>query len=498
MFSSKTSTSTKADPPQKLVVKNLETGEQMRLDSFDGHFDYTTFDEGADSGSPPPPPPPAHSPPPLLAAEAEERRKQALSSGSDVAEGLSSLKLNGKDDDNCMSRSNNAQQKGGVASENASADNESGKRVGGKPCLDDYNLIRVLGKGSFGKVVLVRKKTNDTLYAMKVLSKPNVVLRKQVAHTQTERRVLGRATCPFIVALHAAFQNDKKLYLVLDYCPGGELFFHLSRAGRFPENVARFYTAEIVLALEHLHKEGIVYRDMKPENVLLCDRGHVKLADFGLAKEDVEESTTGCSSLCGTPEYLAPEVLGRLGHGQSVDWWGLGMLVYEMLTGLPPWYTHNKKQLLLNLRTAPITFPEYISDGARQYVSALLNRNPSERLGGAGDSGEVKAHPFFANIDWLELAERKVPVPIKPCKHHEEDTNTSNFSSQFTRLPLMSDDVDSEARTESLSPEMEEKIDAASGMFNGFTYDDQDSALDQATNAAAQKNEASRQQFATA
>jgi serine/threonine protein kinase len=463
-------------PPEKLVVRNLETGEQMRLDSFDGHFDYTTFNEAGGSPPPPPPPLPATSGPNL---SADERRKQATASAGDVTEGLSSLALD--KDENSMSKGNEAQT-GGVVSEK-----ENGARIGGKPCLDDYNLIRVLGKGSFGKVVLVRKKTNDTLYAMKVLSKPNVVLRKQVAHTQTERRVLGRATCPFIVALHAAFQNDKKLYLVLDYCPGGELFFHLSRAGRFPENVARFYTAEIVLALEHLHKEGIVYRDMKPENVLLCERGHVKLADFGLAKEDVAESTTGCSSLCGTPEYLAPEVLGRLGHGQSVDWWGLGMLVYEMLTGLPPWYTHNKKQLLLNLRTAPITFPEYISDGARLYVSALLNRNPSERLGGQGDSADVKAHPFFANINWHELSERKVPVPIKPCKHHEEDTNTTNFSSQFTRLPLMSDDVE-EARPESLSPEMEEKIEAASGMFNGFTYDDQSSAILEATNAAAEAN----------
>jgi serine/threonine protein kinase len=191
-----------------------------------------------------------------------------------------------------------------------------------KPCLDDYSMLKVLGKGSFGKVLLVKKKRDDQLYAMKILSKSNLIIRKQVAHTRAERNVLGNAGSPFIVSMHAAFQSNEKLYLVLDYCPGGELFFHLSRAGKFPERVAQFYTGELVLALEYLHGQNIVYRDMKPENVLLDEQGHVKLADFGLAKENVSsDDFQACHSLCGTPEYLAPEVLGRLGHGQAVDWW---------------------------------------------------------------------------------------------------------------------------------------------------------------------------------
>jgi hypothetical protein len=154
--------------------------------------------------------------------------------------------------------------------------------------LTDFELIRVIGKGSFGKVMLVRKKDSMTLYAMKVLNKGNVVKRKQVEHTRTERRVLGRTNHPFIVTLHYAFQTSDKLFFVLDYCAGGELFFHLTRMKKLPEHMARFYTAEITLALEHLHALGVVYRDLKPENILLDEEGHVKLADFGLAKEGIE------------------------------------------------------------------------------------------------------------------------------------------------------------------------------------------------------------------
>ena len=206
-----------------------------------------------------------------------------------------------------------------------------------KVSIDSFELIRVIGKGSFGKVTLVRKKSDDKLYAMKVLSKPNIVKRKQVEHTRTERRILGTISHPFIVKLHYAFQTDKKLYFVLDYAAGGELFFHLSRMRKFPEHFAQFYCAEIVLALEELHRNEVIYRDLKPENILFDVDGHIKLADFGLAKEHISEATEGAHSLCGTPEYLSPEVLNRLGHGNAVDWWNLGMVTYEMLTGLPPW-----------------------------------------------------------------------------------------------------------------------------------------------------------------
>jgi len=195
----------------------------------------------------------------------------------------------------------------------------------------------------FGKVVLVVKKAGrdaSNLYAMKILHKENVVNKKQVEHTLTERSVLGKMNHPFIVKLHYAFQTDKKLHFVLDYCAGGELFFHLGKAGRFTEEQGRFYAAEMTLALGHLHSHGVVYRDLKPENILFEATGHLKLADFGLSKEGVE-STQGSHSFCGTPEYLAPEVLNRTGHGTAVDWWSLGALLYEMLTGLPPWFSQD-------------------------------------------------------------------------------------------------------------------------------------------------------------
>jgi serine/threonine protein kinase len=267
-----------------------------------------------------------------------------------------------------------------------------------------------------------------------------------VAHTKTERQVLGEVECPFIVKLYAAFQCERKLYLVLDYCAGGELFYHLSRAGRFPVRVTQFYVSEIVVALQHLHERDFVYRDMKPENVLLDSNGHVKLADFGLAKGDVHDATSGANSLCGTPEYLAPEVLARTGHGQAVDWWGLGMLSFEMLTGLPPWYTKDRWQLILNLRSAPLVFPSCVpmdefdpSFRTRHFVSRLLDRDPHTRLGGGG-AAEVMSHTFLAAVDWQKLASLEVAVPIKPCKHMRTDSDLMNFSTQFTSMKISSAD----------------------------------------------------------
>lgn len=234
--------------------------------------------------------------------------------------------------------------------------------------VDDFELIRVIGKGSFGKVTLVRKKTSGTLYAMKVLNKSHILKRKQIEHTKTERRVLGTMNHPFIVKLHYAFQTPSKLYFVLDYAAGGELFFHLTRMKRFPEHVAQFYAAELASALDSLHQIGVIYRDLKPENILLDREGHVKLADFGLAKEGVSDPICGATSLCGTPEYLSPEVLNRQGHGHAVDWWNLGMVLYEMLTGLPPWYTTDKSVLFERIRTAPLKFPAYLTRSAAHFM----------------------------------------------------------------------------------------------------------------------------------
>ncbi|TMW65074.1 hypothetical protein Poli38472_009241 [Pythium oligandrum] len=328
-----------------------------------------------------------------------------------------------------------------------------------KVCLEDFALIRVIGKGSFGKVTLVRKKTNSKIFAMKILSKTHLLKRKQIEHTKTERRVLSVVSHPFIVGLHYAFQTDTKLYFVLDYCSGGELFFHLSRMGKFDEDMTRFYGAELVVALEHLHSLGVVYRDLKPENILLDELGHIKLADFGLAKDHVTEVDSGATSLCGTPEYLAPEVLARKGHGTAVDWWGLGMVLYEMLTGLPPWYTRNRQELFARIREAPLEIPKYLSPHAGSLISLLLHREPDKRLGSRG-AAEVKSHPFFKSIDWDGLLWAE--PPFKPSDPQAKEAgDTSNFDREFTELPVTGTPMSK------LTPGSE----VPRNMFRGFTYE---------------------------
>ena len=329
-----------------------------------------------------------------------------------------------------------------------------------KVCLDDFELVKVIGKGSFGKVTLVRKKSDGILFAMKVLSKPNIVKRKQVEHTKTERRVLGKMKHPFIVHMYYAFQTEMKLYFVLDYAAGGELFYHLSRMKKFPEHVTRFFCAEITLALDALHNIGVVYRDLKPENILLDSEGHIKLADFGLAKEGVNDAAEGATSMCGTPEYLSPEVLNRLGHGTSVDWWNLGMVMYEMLTGLPPWYSTDRQKLFDRLKNAPLTFPTHVTRPAASLIAGLLNRNPQQRLGSNGGA-DVMRHPFFQSINWDSLYRRELTPPFDPCRNQDVG-EARNFEDDFTSLPLVSIDAD-EGRSDRVT----------SDTFQNFTYEDE-------------------------
>ena len=349
----------------------------------------------------------------------------------------------------------------------ADADAKESAPIKAKVCLDDFELVRVIGKGSFGKVTLVRKHTDSKLYAMKVLAKQNIIKRKQVEHTKTERSVLGKLNHPFIVKLHYAFQTDVKLYFVLDYAAGGELFFHLSRMKKFPEHMSRFYAAEIALALDAMHEHGVVYRDLKPENILLDGDGHIKLADFGLAKEGVINAAEGAHSLCGTPEYLSPEVLDRQGHGTAVDWWNLGMVLYEMLTGLPPWYTTDREKLFDRLRNAPLKFPFYVSRPAASLIQALLNRNPMQRLG-AGGGKEVREHGFFNNLDWTALYHRKVPPPFNPCRN-QDIIETENFEKEFTNMAILSVDEGRSATVVSSAS----VADVSAETFVNFTFEEE-------------------------
>ena len=288
-----------------------------------------------------------------------------------------------------------------------------------------------------GKVFLVKEKQTNQMFALKVLKKDNIIKRNQVEHTKTERSVLGYVKHPFIVGLNMAFQSKDKLYFVLDYCAGGELFFHLGKVGKFTEQRACFYAAEITLAIAYVHNLDIVYRDLKPENVLLDSRGHVRLTDFGLSKEGISSSSSGAHSFCGTPEYLAPEILNRQGHGRAVDWWSLGALLYEMLTGLPPFYGRDRERLFEKIRRGTLDYPKYLSPRAQLILRGLLTKDPTKRLGsGPNDAEDIKVQEFFEELDWEKLMNGEIPPPWDP--QIDGSMDTSQFDPEFTSMPLIS------------------------------------------------------------
>ncbi|BFZ62958.1 Serine/threonine-protein kinase [Saitoella coloradoensis] len=333
---------------------------------------------------------------------------------------------------------------------------------------DDFEVLRLIGKGTFGQVYQVRKRDTQRIYAMKVLSKKVIVQKKEVAHTIGERNILVRtamADSPFIVGLKFSFQTPTDLYLVTDYMSGGELFWHLQQEGKFSEARARFYIAELVLALEHLHDYDIVYRDLKPENILLDANGHIALCDFGLSKANLSADAT-TNTFCGTTEYLAPEVLlDDAGYTKLVDFWSLGVLVFEMCCGWSPFYAEDTQQMYKNIAFGKVRFPkDVLSQEGRNFVKGLLNRNPKNRLGATRDAAELKEHPFFDNIDWNAMLRKEVPPPFKPTLTSELDT--SNFDPEFTNAPATVRPGNEITASTPLSPGMQEK-------FKGFTFVDE-------------------------
>ncbi|OSC96821.1 Pkinase-domain-containing protein [Trametes coccinea BRFM310] len=296
----------------------------------------------------------------------------------------------------------------------------------------DFEFLKLIGRGTFGRVFQVRKKDTKRIYAMKVLSKREIIEKKEVAHTIGERKILQRSLeCPFLVGLKFSFQTETDLYLVTDFKSGGELFWHLQKETRFSEERARFYVAELILALEHLHKYDIVYRDLKPENILLDATGHVALCDFGLSKPDLRADEL-TNTFCGTTEYLAPEVLlDEHGYSKLVDFWSLGVLLFEMCCGWSPFYAEDTQQMYKNICFGKIRFPKgVIGEDGKQFVKGLLNRNPKHRLGAQRDAAELKEHPFFKSIDWEALAKKQVTPPFKPVV--ESDESVANFDPEFT------------------------------------------------------------------
>ena len=279
---------------------------------------------------------------------------------------------------------------------------------------------------------MVNKIDTGKYYAIKEIKKNKICNERDKANTIFERVILQNVKSPFIVKLHFAFQTPDKLYYVLDFCSGGELFFHLKKKRTFSEKKARFYAAECVLALEELHKNKIVYRDLKPENILLDAEGHVMLTDFGLSTIICKKQSK-CYTFAGTPEYLAPEIIKEKGYTEEVDWWSLGAILYEMLAGVQPFHHSNQQRLLDNILFKDLRFPDGMSKHAKDLLTKLLDRNPTRRLG-SGENGvqNIKNHKFFNWIDWEKLANRDIKPPFIPKINYESDS--SNFDKQFTSM----------------------------------------------------------------
>ncbi|KAI4166263.1 MAG: hypothetical protein LQ342_000151 [Letrouitia transgressa] len=342
---------------------------------------------------------------------------------------------------------------------------------------EDFQILKLVGKGTFGQVYLVRKKDTQRLYAMKVLSKKVIVQKKEVAHTLGERNILVRtavAESPFIVGLKFSFQTATDLYLVTSYMSGGELFWHLQKAGRFNEGRAKFYIAELILALQHLHKYDIVYRDLKPENILLDANGHIALCDFGLSKANLTKDDT-TNTFCGTTEYLAPEVLlDEQGYTTMVDFWSLGVLVFEMCCGWSPFYADDTQQMYKNIAFGKVRFPrDALSTEGRNFVKGLLNRNPKHRLGAINDAEDLKAHPFFKDMDWSALANKTIVPPFKPQLKSVLDT--SNFDPEFTNALENSSSLNARAAalTSGAIPASTPLSPGMQANFKGFTFVDE-------------------------
>ncbi|MBN3283628.1 KPCZ kinase, partial [Polyodon spathula] len=332
--------------------------------------------------------------------------------------------------------------------------------------LSDFDLIRVIGRGSYAKVLLVRLKKNEQVYAMKVVKKELVHDDEDIDWVQTEKHVFEQASSnPFLVGLHSCFQTESRLFLVIEYVNGGDLMFHMQRQRKLPEEHARFYAAEICIALNFLHEKGIIYRDLKLDNVLLDYEGHIKLTDYGMCKEGIRPGDT-TSTFCGTPNYIAPEILRGEDYGFSVDWWALGVLMFEMTAGRSPFdiITDNpdmntEEYLFQVILEKPIRIPRSLSVKAASVLKGFLNKDPKERLGCQVQTGfsDIKSHTFFRNIDWDQLEKKQVTPPFKP--QSTDDYGLDNFDTQFTNEPVQ------------LTPDDEDvikRIDQSE--FEGFEY----------------------------
>uniref|UniRef100_A0A7N6BWR6 Protein kinase C n=1 Tax=Anabas testudineus TaxID=64144 RepID=A0A7N6BWR6_ANATE len=300
--------------------------------------------------------------------------------------------------------------------------------------LKDFNFIKVLGKGSFGKVMLAELKGTEEVYAVKVLKKDVILQDDDVDCTMTEKRILALARRhPYLTQLYCCFQTRDRLFFVMEYVNGGDLMFQIQRSRKFDEPRSRFYAAEVTSALMFLHRNGVIYRDLKLDNILLDAEGHCKLADFGMCKEGIMNGLT-TTTFCGTPDYIAPEILQEQEYGASVDWWALGVLMYEMMAGQPPFEADNEDDLFESILHDDVLYPVWLSKEAVSILRAFMTKNPAKRLGCVVSQGceeAIKTHAFFREIDWVLLEQRKVKPPFKPRIKTKRDVN--NFDQDFTK-----------------------------------------------------------------
>ncbi|ERN04221.1 hypothetical protein AMTRI_Chr08g168380 [Amborella trichopoda] len=320
--------------------------------------------------------------------------------------------------------------------------------------LENFEVMKMVGQGAFGKVYQVRMRGTSEIYAMKVMRKDKIMEKNHAEYMKSERDILTKVVHPFIVQLRYSFQTKYRLYLVLDFINGGHLFFQLYQHGLFREDLARIYTAEIVSAVAHLHANGIMHRDLKPENILLDEDGHVMLTDFGLAKQF--EENTRSNSLCGTVEYMSPEIIFGKGHDKAADWWSVGILLYEMLTGKPPFMSGNREKIQQKIIKDKIKLPRFLTSEAHSLLKGLLQKDVSKRLGsGPGGSNKIKGHKWFRTINWKKLEAREIPPPSRPKV--EGKLCVANFDEKWTKMSLLDSPV--------ASPKAGENI------FVGFTYE---------------------------
>ncbi|XP_015585714.1 cAMP-dependent protein kinase catalytic subunit alpha [Cephus cinctus] len=298
--------------------------------------------------------------------------------------------------------------------------------------LDDFDRFRTLGTGAFGRVVLVKYKPSSTYYAMKILEKGKLVRMKQIEHTSNEKRVLQSLKFPFVVYMEFFFKDNSYVYMVLPFINGGEMFSHLRNMGKFTEPLSRFYAAQVALALEYLHHCGLVYRDLKPENILIDKNGYLKVTDFGFCKLVDGRTWT----LCGTPEYLAPEVILSKGYGKSVDWWSFGVLIFEMNAGFPPFYAHDPMKIYEKIVAGKYKHVSHFGEDLRDILKNLLQVDLTKRYGNLKDGPmDIKKHRWFRTTDWILMYYQKVePTFVPKCTGPSDTSNFDHYEEEQLTL----------------------------------------------------------------